>query len=755
MPKRPLIWILGVWILGEIVAYVCGISLFSKSEYERAFGDKLPSEIIAEGKVKYLKSGTSEKAVLGSCCLYISGRAYECGDIIWYLGDSSAECGQTVRIQGSIQEISPPDNPGEFDARTYYKVRGIDYSMRKAEVLSVQEADWPDIYGLAGRCHTLISETIDRLAEDEAGFEKAVVLGDKSDLDDNLSGAFRVGGISHVLAVSGLHLSLIASGLLKILKKLRLPLVVSGGLAAGTLLFYVIMIDGGASAWRAFIMFAVQLFATLLGRSYDLLSSLAVSGMVLLIVQPAYVLDSGFQLSFAAIAAIGIIYPRLETAFFPVKYKKRIGDDPFAVKVMEIFNTALSGLIMSLSIQFATFPLVFSSYFTAAPYGVLLNIFVIPIMGIVLSSFLIGSIVGICAPTLGTICMGAGHYLYMTIEDLAVGTSRLPGASVVTGCPSGWQIMVYYFLLAIVVGLLEYYAGKGKRRIETDEIKSLKRARICALAALALPFILIHRDIGEPSVTALYVGQGDCSVITVDGFTAMIDCGSQEKSDVAGSVILPYIKYRGISNIDMLLLTHADKDHISGVAGILSDPAVSVDKLAIPYATADDAAWREVKSAAEESGCSITLLSEGDIVRAPGTAGSFRVIYPPKQVDIEQGNDTSLTMLFTYNDFSALFPGDISSEIESQLIGKLPEITYLKVAHHGSKNSSSQTFLSKVHPTVAVISAGRNNMYGHPAFETIDRLEEAGARVFNTQECGAVTTLFKNTDEIKIKKEKL
>ncbi len=754
MPKRPLIWILGVWILGEIVAYVCGISLFSKSEYERAFGDELPSKVIAEGKVKYIKSGTSEKAVLGSCSLYISGRAYECGDIIWYLGDSSVKCGQTVRIQGNIQEIAAPDNPGEFDARTYYKVRGIDYSMRKAEVLSVIEAEWPDIYGFAGACYASISDTIDNLAEDEAGFEKAVVLADKSGLDDELSGAFRVGGISHVLAVSGLHLSLIASGLLKILKKLRLPLIVSGGIAAGTLLFYVIMIDGGASAWRAFIMFTVQLFATLLGRSYDLLSSLAVSGMVLLTIQPAYVLDSGFQLSFAAIAAIGIIYPRLETVLFPVKYKKQIGDDSFAVKVMELFNTALSGFIMSLSIQFATFPLVFSSYYTAAPYGVLLNIFVIPVMGIVLSSFLIGSIVGIFAPTLGTICMGSGHYLYMTIEDLAIGTSRLPGASVVTGCPSGLQILTYYVLLAVVVWALEHFKEKRPPEEEAVAKRNLKKARACALAALLLPFILVHRDTGEASVTSLYVGQGDCSVITADGFTAVIDCGSQEKNDVAGSVILPYIKYRGIDNIDMLLLTHADKDHISGAVGILSDPAVSVDMLAIPFATEGDAAWQEVKSVAEESGCRLAFLTEGDAVHIPSSAGSFQVIYPPGEVDIEQGNDTSLTMLFSYDNFTALFPGDISSEIEAQLINKLPNITYLKVAHHGSKNSSSQTFLEKTHPKVAVISAGRNNMYGHPAFETIDRLEEAGARVFNTQECGAVTTIFENTDEIKIKKEK-
>ena len=284
-------------------------------------------------------------------------------------------------------------------------------------------------------------------------------------------------------------------------------------------------------------------------------------------------------------------------------------------------------------------------------------------------------------------------------------------------------------------------------------MKHNRYRRFLPLAFLLLPLILLPVRDRSLRITALYVGQGDGIVLELpDGTACIIDCGSSDLQNVGDRVMLQYLKYRGISHVRLVLATHEDSDHINGLHQVIADPAIMTDIVAVSRASMQQAfdtseqdaePYIALMSAADKAGAEQVLLDAGDRIQIGEV--TMTVLWPQSSGHDETGlpddsdNDLSIVIHLQYGSFDALFTGDAGEAVEAALEGSLPDVDYLKAGHHGSRFSSSWQFLTETCPETAVISCGRDNPYGHPAQDTLFRLEDISADIYITADSGAVT----------------
>ena len=746
MFRRPLIWAFGVLALGLAVAFNLGIPLFRESRLDTLVGEG-SIRAYAEGTVSQIRNtGYGEMITLVSCRVFpgtregvSDGESLFCrGILVSVPGAGEAEAGDEVRVSGRLEKLPLPDNPGEFDSRLYYRTSGIDFRIRAEKPPEIEKKAGFSARALAWRIRSRLSDSIDSVAadENEAGLMRAVLLGDRSGLEDATYEVFRLGGIAHILSVSGLHLTLLGGAVMRFLRRLRLPYPVCAGGAEAVLLIYMAVLDAGPSAGRALIMFTVSLIAPLFRRTYDLLSAMALAGILMLVRQPLYIADGAFQLSFSAIAGIGLLYPQLSGLIREAGKGKKIS--PPLLKGLEAGALSFSVWISSLAFTAHNF-------YSVSLLGMLLNLLALPLMTVIMASAAAGAAAGLIWAAAGVFFAGAAHYAFSFLIDICTAVSGLRGTMIVTGDP-GWAAVVLCAIVTALPSLLRL----GRK----DDRKAKIRYLLCLFA---IPVIVFFRAPGGLSLTALYVGQGDSTVIMDgSGNTVIIDCGSSDKSDVAGSVILPFLKYSAADRVDVIFLSHADNDHVNGLGGILADPEISVGAVAIPAGTADDPCWDGVRAAAESTGTVLICLEKGDELYAGKM--TFRVLSPAHGQFAGDQNENSMVLEMVCGDFSALFCGDIGAAAESELSEQADlwstggkSVDYLKCAHHGSRFSSTREFLDFASPAETVISAGRGNLYGHPAPETLERLGEAGSAVFCTAWRGAVTTCADSSGTVRVR----
>jgi len=779
MFKRPLIWILGIWILGEMGAAYLGLNILPETTLDNIMQSReeetLPVVVVgkvltlsektyglqAEVSVETLElqdgadpfdSATSSVRVDPSDSTASSSRAdssdsaassaltdsYDVGTSSIHttgalktrtilvqgangLSETDMEQllpGNRVELRGELKIFAEAANPGEFDLREYYRNLGIDYSLKADRIRLISEPVIP--YGdLVWKVKQRFLEVIGSIAgdADEAGIFTALMLGDKSDLSDETYSLMQTAGVAHILAVSGLHLTIIGAGLWKLLRKLGLHRVIAGICADLVLLVYVLFIDGGASAWRALIMFTVMLGANAAGRTYDLLSALGLAGILMLADRPLLAFSSGFQLSFAAIFGVGLLYPIFEKKLRAINRRRTIQQLP----VSQGFQNVIRSFCFSLSIQLMSLPVTAWHFYTFSLYGIFLNLIVIPLMSAALISVMAGTLTGLISIPFGTFCAGTAHYIFTFMLWLCGLAAKLPAATLVIGRPEPWQILLYYGILAFLLLCLD---------------KRFWLAFLCVLVLVPLPK-------GGLSVTALYVGQGDGLVLELPGYGAcLVDGGSSDRKNVGKNVICAYLKYQGISRVEMIFLSHPDTDHVSGLTDILADEAIRVGGIAISDAGSD---WTEILSLAESYDVPVYHVSAGDEILLSRGKVELEVLYPAEgrkaraggSSPDEAGNEASMVLKLSYDDVSMLFTGDIGADAERSV--DWPDVDILKVQHHGSKNGCTEAFLEQAQPETAIISAGIGNSYGHPHEETLRRLNAAGAAVYRTDQLGAVT----------------
>lgn len=646
--------------------------------------------------------------------------------VLCYSEKEEPPMGSLVLMEGKFYAFSQATNPGAFDAADYYRTLGRQGRLMQADLLASDGAKDAFREGLY-QCRCYLSLLLRACCpEREAGILGAMLLGEKGLLDEEIKGLYQQNGIVHILAISGLHLSLLGMGFYRLLERLRAPKIVNIIFTIGMMYCYGVMTGMGVSVVRAFIMFSMKLAAGLLKRSYDLFCAMTTAALLILVSQPLYLFHSGFLFSFGAICGIGFL-PAV-SVHFPVKPK------------------CLKALFTGAWISLSTLPVYLCFYYEFPPYSVLLNLLVIPCMGIVLGSGVLTLAAAAVFLPFGRVAVLPGIAVLSLYEKCCEVCGRLPGQKWIAGHPAGIQVA---FFLAILAAFA-YFAKKMNRRQFFTGIA----------AAVVILFLRVPTGL---ELTFLDVGQGDCIYLSEPGGRRiLIDGGSSDQSDAESYQILPFLKYRGVSSLDAVFVTHPDSDHENGIRGMLQtyeENGIRIGMLVLPDVAVEsrNGNYLSLAALAKEKGVPVRFIACGDNLSVGKVM--LTCIHPQRGYENQDTNAYSTVLYLTYGNFSALFTGDLEGEGEELVIQRLcreterqalrlkraqaytptESVTLLKVAHHGSKNSTSDEFLALTNPQIAMISAGRDNVYGHPHRETLERLQRQGCRIYQTPESGAVT----------------
>ncbi len=628
--------------------------------------------------------------------------------------------GSYVRIQGKLYAFDRATNPGEFDAAQYYRISGIQAQIHNAVILE-ESASFDGFREGLYRVRTYLSALLDVcFGEKDASIMKAVLLGEKGTLDEATKLLYQQNGVIHILSISGLHISIIGMGLYKMLRKIRCPAIANVILSIAFIYCYGVMTGMSISAYRAVMMFGFHAAAGLFGRTYDMLTAMAAAAVSALIRQPLYLYHSGFLFSFGAILALGLFLPAMEENLLWADCKIRF------IPLLE------KRLAAGLAVSVATLPVYLCFYYEYPLYSLILNVLLIPGMGTVLADGLVSLAAAAFYLPSGKYVSLPAKFMLALYEHACTFVLSLPGSRAVPGKPENWQVAAFILILCAVV------------------LCSRKWSRLQFwMFTLSALICLTLRYQGGIQITFLDVGQGDCIYFTDDrGGHYLIDGGSSSKSDVGTYRILPFLKQAGADRLDAVFVTHLDSDHYNGIQTLVEDmgeSGIAVDNLILPDigTAARSEAYLELEALALRQGIAVQYIHRGDRLRR-GTL-QLTCLHPEKGT--EQGNnEASVVLYLEYGAFSALFTGDLEGSGEEAVGNQLRDmmseeqrITVLKAAHHGSRNSTGADFLETASPRLVLISAGKNNRYGHPHEELMNRLDEAGCRILETAESGAVT----------------
>lgn len=712
----------------------------------------------AKGYVLCAVESGMGKTVAGQTERNISGRQGTSSQ------DGLPSIGSRVRISGSFSLYTETTNIGQFDARNYYAARKIYGQVKKAAIVYTEP---PNIIGRGKEClwqlRRHLAETfLEVYGEENGALLAAMLLGERTFLSEETQSLYKAAGTLHVIAVSGLHISLLGLGLYRLLRRIfdvQAPAAVISVLCMAA---YVFLVGNPPSAVRAFIMFAMGLLAGYWKRTLDTPTALSLSAAIILMGNPFYIGQSSFLLSFLAILAIAVFQPALKECLalinpyhFPLS---RLLDSRRAWRLRhldpqkvtggchELLKKAGNGLQSSFSVWIVTLPVQLFFFSEVSLFGIFFNLLIIPLMGVILLlgiaglflkeifhlfTFLTGSALTDWEITVISICRYAEGIFFAIIKAGGSLADRLSFAMWTPGKPVYGKMLLAFGLLLLFC-LLGNLSENGRTIPE-----KFWKYRLGILLGVIL--LLAGYPAHNLQITFLDVGQGDGICMELpDGRVYLMDGGSSDVSKVGNYRLVPFLKAKGIRKIDAVFLSHGDADHINGIAGLLEEKQMSIDCICLP-AGAEQEEFVEIRDLARARNISVRTIQAGDFWENNGA--KFWCLNP---ADVTaSGNAASMVLYMEYQDFSMLLTGDLEGEGEKSVAALLRSnaitgISVLKVAHHGSKNSTKEEFLRQCSPAVAVISCGEHNTYGHPHKETLERLNDMGTAVYRTDCSGAV-----------------
>lgn len=791
--KRPVFWILLAFVLGEVIAVfdlniavpcivpaiivigkivikayedmgafvvifftlIMGFMLMSNEITTRNYiYDLKENTVIVQGKIYKI-----ENTAFGTN-IYLKGVEVENGEksvsvkriFVNTEKIPNVKIGNIIKVRGKLRQFEEAANKGNFDSRKYYLSLGF-YGKIEAGTIEIINSDYSGIRQGLYELRMEIIERLEKLCSDNNGIFSiinnkngiigAIILGDKTDIDSDIKELYSVSGIAHILAISGLHISFIGMAIYRLLRR-RFRFLFSAAVSIPVVLSFGIMSGFGISTIRAIIMFILKIIGEVLGRKYDAITAISLAGLVLLVQNPFVVCNSGFQMSFGAIIAIVLILPIVE-------------------EILNTDNKIIKVISANFTISLVMNPILAWNYYELPTFSFLLNIVVVPLMSVVIVSSIAGIFCSCIMFGFGKVVIFPGCGILELYTFLCNIINKSSVASIVVGQPKVTIIIVYYAILLVVLfglknirtkytraekerniikketGLVLEKKAKKERRIKGQNVK-LRLA--CIVGFLLLNCLIYYIPNPGFYITFIDVGQGDGILIHGDnGTKVMVDGGSTSEKQVAKNCIVPYLKAEGIGTIDYSIITHTDKDHISGILEILENNnsnRIRIKNLVMPDINMKDDTYNELIEKAKLKKINVLYIKKGDTLSLGKT--KIKCIYPETTTTASDKNDYCTVLSVKNKTSKILLTGDISKEIEEKIKDDIEEnYTVLKVAHHGSNYSSSEKFLKKVNPKCSIISVGKNNSYGHPGNETMERLRKQGGVIYRTDEKGGIT----------------
>ncbi len=612
--------------------------------------------------------------------------------------------GDNIALKGTIENPEQKRNPDDLDIEEYLRQNGI-LGTVTITADQIYFADLPTnsgnaIIGASMAVRSRINNFFDSCglkSYDEAMLLKGVLIGDKSGISKDIQDDFSDAGLTHLLTVSGTPVTYVALLFIFIFRALRLSKRTCNILAVIALILFIFITGFTPPVVRAVIMASSALTALVLRREHDTYVAISLASVIILATNPYLLFNAGFQLSFVATLSILLFYRVINNKILAI-YTKRRKHAP-----KKITGLILSGIALTISVQLGITPLCTIYFNKITLIGIVTNLAAMPLIPIL-------SYAGYFMLIVIFIFQQFGNFIFEILKaptnwlisisriasDAGVGIIQTEGFSI-------WVTAIYYGILIYIFKL---------RKVK----HSKKIAAILALTmAIAITINISSASTKKLEIVFLDVGQGDCIFIkSEDGKNILVDVG--EKAEP----VLSYLKYRGIGTIDLLFATHEHADHIGALGEVKN--SINIKKI---IGTA---------AAGGELVCDNTKINVGNDLE-------FEVHNPPtKGIEELSANNKSLMLKMKFKNFSLVLSGDCEKEAEAlvEQSGEDLSANVIKVGHHGSATSSTADFLMRVKPTIAVVSVGENNLYGHPANDTLTRLQNVGAKIYRTDKNGAV-----------------
>lgn len=641
--------------------------------------------------------------------------------------------GSTVVMRGRLSRPSESHNPGEFSEKQYFEANGITLFMfvrgeENVVVLNSSRGLWL-MRAVVFPARAYILDVLSKSTHGEsAEFLKGLLIGERSGLSNPTRQAFTNSGVAHVLAVSGSNVVVVAAIFFFLFGLLRFPKWAGVLSSIGALVFYMLITGSQPPVVRATIVSSIFLVGSIVQARANPFNSLGVAALIILAVDARQLFDVGFQLSFVAVLSIVYLYPKMSSWILKI---------PSTAMVGRAVVWILRVCAVSLAASLGTLPLTAVYFGKVSIVGLLANIIVIPAVG---ASVVLG-FVTIVAGLLSGWIAGAYAAANQLLLDCTLWLIRNAGASPFAFADTSRFLPVYALPFCMALLLL----------FNLDVPRIAKNLFIGFLVALDVA-VFMPPPVGVAfserlRVSFLDVGQGDAAVVEAPGGrTIVIDAGPRAGDFDAGErTVAPYLRRRGASRIDMMIITHPDDDHLGGIPHLLEHFDVAeVLESGQPTKTG---LFRMYTEDVRNERCPVDT-ARGGMLRKD--VGEMRIyILSPKpdfvQTDTTRPslnlNMTSVVVRLDYGSISFLFTGDAETISEREMVrtyGDFLRSTVLKVGHHGSKTSSTREFLDAVHPEYAVISVGRFNRFKHPSSDALDRLGSVHAEVLRTDEDGAI-----------------
>lgn len=504
--------------------------------------------------------------------------------------------------------------------------------------------------------------------------------------------------------------------------------------AGGVVFLFGIMTGFSVSAIRAILMFLLQMLAVVVGRTYDMITAIAVASVLILLGQPLYLFHTGFLFSFGCVLGIALLDPVLTNIHARCFVWKKL----------------LSGLSMVV----VTLPVSLFFFYQIPVYSMFLNFLVLPLMSILMAAGIVLLISSFAVPPVANVSAYVIAGILRIYEAAGNVAQELPYHYWTPGKPSLLQVFLYLGILIAIAAL-----GRNQRKSRRKTENPTKRFRgipigFCWIMAGVAVLIIALRFPPDFQMTFLDVGQGDCIFFRTGKEKAyLVDGGSSSVSQVGKYRILPFLKYHGADELEAVFVTHPDEDHCNGIMELLEQgkkEGITVHHLVLPDIDAESKTdeYRKLEETAQQSKIPVSYLHAGQKL----SNGDLEItcIHPTANYVTDETNEFSMVLCVRYESLAMVLTGDVEGEGESCMTEHLKlwletqsemneSLTIVKVAHHGSKNSTSEEFLTTLCPHFAIISCGEKNRYGHPHEETLNRLESYDIPYLCTKDKGALT----------------
>ncbi|HPT41926.1 MAG TPA: DNA internalization-related competence protein ComEC/Rec2 [Candidatus Gastranaerophilaceae bacterium] len=616
--------------------------------------------------------------------------------------------GDTYIIKGKLRPPFKASNPSQFDYGKYLKNFGV-FTLFYAQDADFKKLDtklspkWAFLQGLNNIRNQILTTHAKYLKSPNLEILGGIVFGDDAVAPpDYIKKAFINSGLLHILAASGMNVAIIYGIWFFILRKLKVPFNITVSSGIFVIIFYALMTGLGPSVIRAAIMLIFVLLGKLIDRDAHSLSLLSFVALLMLIYNPAYINDVGFQLSFL------VTFGLLTTA--PVVFER----------LKRVPNWLSGAVFIPIVAQIWIAPLQMYYFNSFSLYSVFANIAIMPFVSIVSFGGFISSVIAMFKPVADITCFVFDSALNPVLNALVAISqyfSNLPHSLVITPQPNDFQMILYYFLVVLITLLFKF--GREKRIIT---------ATIISLAVLFILYIPLPDKDFETIV--FDVQNADAFLIkTPKNKYFIIDSGKQGfkggKSQ-ADFIILAYLKDKGIKNIEGLILTHFDSDHAGGAVDLIKNLGVN----AVYLNSLDDKSplAQKIYNLAKNKKVKTFAVKNNEIIYFEPDFKIKTFISGIKNSD----NENSVITLVSRGDFDELFMGDAGVEAFGKIAPYMPDIEVLKVGHHGARNVVDKKMIEKLKPEVALISTGPNH-YGHPSGVTLDVLQSQNVKVFITE----------------------